>query len=173
MSRHKHRSRSSNGGNNSLNNMSNPLGLNPQMLEMLGLGNIDMGQLSNLFSSMGQEGFNLNSLGSLVGNLGLGNANMGNNNNNNVIQGNNGGNINPMELLSSLIGDPSKLNNLGLNNIQNAINNNNNYNNYNDYNEETDSILSMLIAVRSIVDSKRVKFLDRVIELYKNGEINY
>ena len=167
MSRHKHRSRSSNGGNNGFNNMSNPLGINPQMLEMLGLGNVDMGQLSNLFSTMGQEGFNLNSIGSLVGNLGLGNTNMGNNNNN-VIQGNNGGNINPMELLSSLIGDPSKLNNLGLNNIQNANNNN-----YNNYNEETDSILSMLTAVRSIVDSKRAKFLDRVIELYKNGEINY
>lgn len=172
MSRHKHRSRSSNGGNNSFNNMSNSLGLNPQMLEMLGLGNIDMGQLSNLFSAMGQEGFNLNSLGALAGNLGLGNANMGNNNNsnnssnnNNIIQSNNGGNINPMELLSSLIGDPSKLNNIGFNNMQNVVNNN--------YNEETDSILSMLTAVRSIVDSKKAKFLDRVIELYKNGEINY
>ena len=161
MSRRKHRSRSSNG----VNNMNNPLGLNPQMLEMLGLGNIDMGQLSSLFSAMGQEGFNLNSLGALAGNLGLGNANMGNNNNNNnLTQSNNGGNINPMELLNSLIGDPSKLNNLGLNNMQNVVNNN--------YNEESDSILSMLTAVRSIVDSKRAKFLDRVIELYKNGEIN-
>jgi hypothetical protein len=167
MSRHKHKSRSSNGGNNSFNNMNNPLGLNQQMLEMLGLGNIDMAQLSNLFSTMGQEGFNLNSLGALAGNLGLGNTNMGNNNNNNnnFAQSNNGGNINPMELLSSLIGDPSKLNNLGINNMQNVVNNN--------YNEENDSILSMLTAVRSIVDSKKAKFLDRVIELYKNGEINY
>ena len=112
------------------------------------------------------EGFNLNSLGALAGNLGLGNMNMGNNNtnmannNSNLIQGNNGGNINPMELLSSLLGDQSNFNNGGVNNIQNTNNNK--------YSGEKDSILSMLTAVRSIVDPQRVKFIDKVIELYKN-----
>ncbi|MBE6048217.1 MAG: hypothetical protein E7213_07450 [Clostridium sp.] len=66
MSKHRHKSRDINSmrdpsfNNNCMNN--NPFGISPQQLLSLLGSNIDMNGLGNILSSMGQEGFNLNSV---------------------------------------------------------------------------------------------------------------
>lgn len=71
MSKRRHRSRpqqeeQNNMGQNNMNQNNNPFGINPtQLLSMLG-GNFDMGGLNNMLSSMNMDGFDL-------GNLNLGN----------------------------------------------------------------------------------------------------
>ena len=65
MSKHRHKSREINrmrnpSFNNGMNN--NPFGISPQQLLGLLGSNIDMNGLGNILSSMGQEGFNLNSV---------------------------------------------------------------------------------------------------------------
>ena len=66
MSKHRHKSRDINGmrnpsfNNNYMNN--NPFGISPQQLLSLLGSNIDMNGLGNMISTMGQEGFNLNSV---------------------------------------------------------------------------------------------------------------
>ncbi|SHI85998.1 hypothetical protein SAMN02745163_00875 [Clostridium cavendishii DSM 21758] len=165
MSRHKHRSREFNGSGN---NMMNNLGINPQMLEMLGLGNIDMNQLSGLFGNMGQEGFNINNLGALAGSFGLGNTNNGSN------QSPMGG-MNPLDLLGSLLGGDQRNTSSG---NTGGFNSNLNFNqgfttSNNSYSKESDPNIAMLKAIRSMVNSDRAKFLDKVMEMYQNGEIKY
>lgn len=62
MSKHRHKSseESSNEKNESMYN--NPFGITPQQLLGLLGGNMDMNGLGNVLSSMGKEGFDLNSL---------------------------------------------------------------------------------------------------------------
>lgn len=65
MSKHRHKSRDINrmrnpSFNNCMNN--NPFGITPQQLLGLLGSNIDMTGLGNILSSMGQEGFNMNSI---------------------------------------------------------------------------------------------------------------
>lgn len=160
MSKHKHRHRSSNINDirnmNPVNNMNNannaggmnngmppfPFNLSPQMAEMF--KNIDVNALTGLLSTIGSEGFNLNSLSSLLGSSmfnGLGNImNMGN--------GMNSGN-----------------------NANNSLNYDNSANNFS-FGREDDANISMLRALRTFVDPSRARFLDKVIELYQSGEFD-
>ena len=41
-------------------------GLNPQMLDMLGLGDVDVNKVSEVLSSMGSDGFDMNSINSIL-----------------------------------------------------------------------------------------------------------
>jgi hypothetical protein len=159
---------------NSSNRINNaPFGINPaQLMSMLG-GNIDMGQIGNMLSSMKMDGLDLNNfnlgqlgnnapnkgsstsnrigfdLGSLQGmmnNLGMGGFNLGNNNSQNL--------------------NFTNLNSENDNNLNIANEENNNSTDESIYYDEN---IQMLVAIKSIVDSKKAIFLDKVIEAYNNG----
>lgn len=213
MSKHRSRSRDNNEQNN------NFMGLNPQMLQMLGLSNADIQRISGLMNSMGSDGFDINSLGNLLNpnnnmnndmNNNLNNQSNNFNNQNNLSDNQNNTNNNNMDfsyLLNMLnnMGNNSNYTNGMMNNSTNSFNNGNNFdnsnnynngngfsdNNYNNYPKEEyeyeddvdveiiepdldgDPNISMLKAVKSLVNDDRKKFLKRVIEMYKNGEIVY
>ena len=107
-----------------------PFNLPPQISQLF--GNIDMNTLGSLFSAISSDGFDLNSLGSLLGSNLFGNQN-------------------------------SNFNNMNFN----SKNANQGVFNSSDY----ESNISMLQALRNIVDPQRAKFIDRVIEMYQSGEI--
>ena len=60
----KHRSKSREDNNTSNNN--NFMGLNPQMLQMLGINPNEVERISNIMNSMNRDGFDINSLGNLL-----------------------------------------------------------------------------------------------------------
>lgn len=93
MSKRRHKNK----GNQGQNQGKQMGGLNPQMLEMLGLGNVDMNKVSEVLSSMGNDGFDMNSINSILNNQ---EENKGANNMNNG-----GKNMNPL----------SGINNQGMN----------------------------------------------------------
>ncbi len=102
--------------------------------------------------------------------------------NNNMPINNNPFGINPNQLLS-LLGNNFNMNGLG--SILNSMNmngfdfnsmNNINKNNNNNNNTTVENVLSfndediqLIVYLKSIVDPKRVPFLDKIIELYDNG----
>ncbi|WP_160672878.1 hypothetical protein [Clostridium sp. C8-1-8] len=106
-----------------------PFSMNPQMSEMF--NNIDLNNLSSLFSSMSPEGFDLNNLGSMFNSFNGGSNNGGFNSNQTQYSG-------PVNFSGG-----------------------------------EDGNISMLRAVRSFVDPARARFIDRVIEMYQSGEIEY
>lgn len=204
MSKHRSRSRNNDVQNN------NFMGLNPQILQMLGLNNDDIQKINGIMNSMNTDGFDINSIGNILNPNGQ-NNNLGNNNNNSLNNSNqqntsnNQGNFNNNEnmnnmdlsyLLSMLNNMNNNMPNYNGNSYNNYTNNQNNSSNnyesknYNNDNEEniqygdidveiiepeldSDPNLSMLKAVRSLVNDDRKRFLKRVIEMYKNGEIVY
>lgn len=163
--RHKDRDREPNNMRRPQGAMNNnfPFGINPQqLLAMLG-GNMDMGRLGNILSSMNREGFDLNSMNGNNQGFNLNNFMNGMNNNNNT---NNGFN----------------------NNYQNNSTNNNDFdiskhkkhnNTDNDIEFDNDSIddidddenLQMLRSLKNIVDPSKYEFIDKIIELYESGEL--
>lgn len=223
MSKHRSRSRDNNEQNN------NFMGLNPQMLQMLGLSSADIQRISGLMNSMNSDGFDINSLGNLLNPNNNMNNNMNNDVNNNFNnnlnnQSNNSNNQNNLDnnqnstnnmnnnmdfsyllnMLNNMGNNPNYTNGMMNNNsnnynAENNFSDRNNFNNrddfsdnsYNNYPKEeyeyedgvdveiiepdfdTDPNLSMLKAVKSLVNDDRKKFLKRVIEMYKNGEIIY
>lgn len=195
MSRRRHRNRSENIPNpqqqpNNMNPMGNPMGFNPnQLMDLLG-GNFDMGQLASLLAGMGGEGFNMNSFANLANmfNMNNGAPNMGNMGNQNGMgnMGNLGGlgNMGGLGNLAGLggLGDIGNIiSMMGLGNM--GGNSSNNFSDNSVYNENvnfseasTDEVtdddrnMQMMKAMRRIVDPERVKFIDRVIELYEKGK---
>lgn len=195
-----------------MNNRNNSFGgINPQMLEMLGLNNMDMNKLSTLMTSMNRDGFDINMLGQLLGGMqnnpaanrnGMNNpmanpmANLAGN-----MAGGMPGNIAAMmSMLSNMNNRQTHNNNMNnmhnnMNNMHNNMNNNmnnmhNNMNNVNNINNtntnankeqkkhediegSSDENIEMLLSVRRLVDDEKVKFIDKVIEMYKAGEIKY
>ena len=181
MSRKRHRHKGdreiNEGSNNRINNNA-PFGINPaQLMCMLG-GNMDMGQVGNMLSSMKMDGLDLNNfnlgqsgnnqqsrnstnnrngfdLGALQGmmnNLGMGNFSLGNN--------------------SSLNSNPSftSSNDKGLDiNDKDLDITDGNSDNFGDDLLDEDENIQMLIAIKSIVDSRKANFIDKVIEAYNNG----
>ncbi|MBU3103698.1 hypothetical protein [Clostridium gasigenes] len=147
----------------------NPFGINPSQLNGM-LGNIDMSQIGNILSAMNKDGFDLN-------NINIGSVK-------NMMSGMNGGQNN--QELSSI---QDMIANMGnsqstQNNIQNQESTNIKYNNnerdngrYNKKSRnkenitdiEVDENLEMLISLRKIVSYDKVKFIDKVIELYHKG----
>lgn len=192
MSRRRHRNRSENIPNpqqqpNNMNPMGNPMGFNPnQLMDLLG-GNFDMGQLATLLAGMGGEGFNMNSFANMF-NMNNGAPNMGNMGNQNGMgnMGNLGGlgNMGGLGNLAGLggLGDIGNIiSMMGLGNM--GGNSSNNFSDNSVYNENvnfseasTDEVtdddrnMQMMKAMRRIVDPERVKFIDRVIELYEKGK---
>ena len=142
-----------------------PLGINPmQLISMLG-GNMDMGQIGNMLSSLNMDGLDLN------------NVNLGGNNQNN--------NFNPMNDfgLGSL---QNMMKNLGVNNNQNNINSanvnsgkstrkDNKKLNIEDKDifsfEDSDENLRLLEYIKNIVDPSKIDFIEKIIEAYEEGLI--
>ena len=170
MAKHKHREQSarvSNTNNFNNNNKSTPFGIDPmQLMGLLG-GNLDINSMGSMLSSMNTNGFNLGNLGSIAKMMGL-------NLDNNFLQGN----------MSNQNSDFNKNTHTNIN--QNKPYNNMNYKNTTnqstdtnikkDTNEkelkENDVNLKFLMALRSYVHPDRVKFIDKIIEAYRNGEFN-
>ena len=144
------------------NNM--PFGINPSQLMNLFGGNIDFNQIGNMLSSMKIDGLDLNNfnlnqeksnsnakefdfspLQKIMSNLGMNNFNVGNNN------------VSPFEEDSNISYMDSKENNQEVEEARDE-----------DFFEEDENV-QMLIAIKSIVDSKKAIFLDRVIEAYNKG----
>ncbi|MGL5378571.1 hypothetical protein [Clostridium sp.] len=177
--RHKHRVDDGNGNNFKNNNQNNnPFGINPaQLMSLLG-GNMDMSQIGNLLSSMNTDGFDLNNL-----NLGALQNIMGNNGNQN-----NGGvnlgnfDMGPLQSMFSGAGGSGGIDFSALQNIMGGadlskLNNNSSEKSASsskgksknkdlDYEDEN---LEFLMAIRRIVDTDKIDFIDRIIEAYNDG----
>ena len=141
---------------NNHNNKS-PFGINPmQIMNMLG-GNMDMGQLGNMISSLKMDGLDLNNV-----NLGGDNSAV-----------NNGGNpINDFGLGSL----QNMMKNLGMGNQGNQ-NINEKSNDLNIENEsfykfkDSDENIRLLESIKNIVDPSKIDFIDKIIEAYEKGSI--
>jgi hypothetical protein len=167
MAKHKHREQSAriNDTNNINTNKSIPFGIDPmQLMGLLG-GNFDINSMGNMLSSMNTNGFNLGNLGSIAKMMGLNldnnflQANM--NNQNNDLNKNSHTNINQNKPYNNM-------------NYKSTTTQSTDKNIAKDTNvkeiKENDVNLKFLIALRSYVHPDRIKFIDKIIEAYKNGE---
>ncbi|MGO4933159.1 hypothetical protein [Clostridium perfringens] len=155
-------------------------GLNPQMLDMLGLGDVDVNKVSEILSSMGSDGFDMNSINSILNNKD-GSKNKsnkkGNMNNNNPLSAMMG-NGNPMGDLSSIMGllgggaqGMNQMGNLGA--IANMMGGNLGVPNNVSGDTSMDPIVTMILSLKNFVDPQRARFLDKVLKMYKEGKITY
>lgn len=163
-------------------------GLNPQMLDMLGLGDVDVNKVSEVLSSMGSDGFDMNSINSILNNKDGGKNNSsknksnkkGNMNNNNPLSAIMGDG-NPMGDLSSLMGllgggaqGMNPMGNMGnLGAIANMMGGNLGVPNNVSGDTSMDPIVTMILSLRNFVDPQRARFLDKVLKMYKEGKITY
>lgn len=175
MSKRKRRRRDERINNQSSRNLGNntPFGINPtQLMNLLG-GNIDFNQIGNMLSSMKLDGIDLNNfnlnqgssnesnsarfnfepLQGMMNNLGFGGFNVPNNNSSGFSFENNNSHIEKVE---------------GENLNQEIVDDKESDIVEEEFLEEDENI-QMLIAIKSIVDSKKAIFLDRVIEAYNKG----
>lgn len=146
---------------NTNGNKTTPFGIDPmQLMGLLG-GNLDIGNIGNMLSSMNTNGFNFGNLGSLAQMMGL-------NLDNNFLKGNNNTNM---------------YSNPGTNNKAYSYKNTNNKNTANTKpnemskksdesknNKEIDSDLEFLMSLRNYVHPDRINFIDKIIDLYVKGE---
>lgn len=158
-------------------------GLNPQMLDMLGLGDVDVNKVSEVLSSMGSDGFDMNSINSILNNKD-GSKNKsnkkGNMNNNNPLSAMMG-NGNPMGDLSSIMGllgggaqGMNQMGNMGnLGAIANMMGGNLGVPNNVSGDTSMDPIVTMILSLKNFVDPQRARFLDKVLKMYKEGKITY
>lgn len=158
-------------------------GLNPQMLDMLGLGDVDVNKVSEVLSSMGSDGFDMNSINSILNNKD-GSKNKsnkkGNMNNNNPLSAMMG-NGNPMGDLSSIMGllgggaqGMNQMGNMGnLGTIANMMGGNLEVPNNVSGDTSMDPIVTMILSLKNFVDPQRARFLDKVLKMYKEGKITY
>lgn len=175
MSKRKRRGRDERLNSQSSSNLGNnmPFGINPtQLMNLLG-GNIDLNQIGNMLSSMKLDGIDLNNF----------NLNQGSNNQSNS----KGFNFEPLQGMMNNLGfggfNVPNNNSSGFNfennssHIEKAEGENLNQEIVDDKEEdmveeeflEEDENIQMLIAIKSIVDSKKAIFLDRVIDAYNKG----
>ncbi|MGL4761341.1 MAG: hypothetical protein ACRC6T_05070 [Sarcina sp.] len=153
MSKKKHREKRK-------NENENIAGMNPQIMDMLRGSNIDMNKVSAIMGAMNQNGFDINSLAGLLQNNG--GMNLPNMNNSQMDLGNISSMLKNMDMHN---------NNFTSNNESNNASVNFSANNYSVY--DTDENIEMLLTIKSVVNPKKARFLEKVIEMYKNGEINY
>lgn len=168
MAKHKHREQSArvNETNNiNNNNKSTPFGIDPmQLMGLLG-GNFDMNNMGSMLSSMNTNGFNLGNLGSIAKMMGINldnnflHGNMGNQNND--FNNNAHTNITPNKSYNNM-NTKSNLNQSVDKSIKKDINEKES--------KDNDVNLRFLMALRSYVHPDRVKFIDKIIEAYKNGD---
>ena len=167
-------------------------GLNPQMLDMLGLGDVDVNKVSEVLSSMGSDGFDMNSINSILNNKDGGKNNSSKNKSNKKGNMNNNpllammGDGNPMGDLSSLMGllgggaqGMNPMGNMGnLGAIANMMGGNMGGGNLGATNNisgdaSMDPIVTMILSLKNFVDPQRARFLDKVLKMYKEGKITY
>lgn len=167
-------------------------GLNPQMLDMLGLGDVDVNKVSEVLSSMGSDGFDINSINSILNNKDVGKNNSSKNKSNKKGNMNNNplsammGDGNPMGDLSSLMGllgsgaqGMNPMGNMGnLGAIANMMGGNMGGGNLGATNNisgdaSMDPIVTMILSLKNFVDPQRARFLDKVLKMYKEGKITY
>lgn len=164
-------------------------GLNHQMLDMLGLGDVDVNKVSEVLSSMGSDGFDMNSINSILNNKDGGKNNSSKNKSNKKGNMNNNplsammGDGNPMGDLSSLMGllgggaqGMNPMGNLGA--IANMMGGNMGGGNLGATNNisgdaSMDPIVTMILSLKNFVDPQRARFLDKVLKMYKEGKITY
>lgn len=168
-------------------------GLNPQMLDMLGLGNFDVNKVSEVLSSMGNDGFDMNSINSILNN------NDGGKNNSSKNKGRDKGNMNNNNPLSAMMGEGNPMGDLGslmgllgggaqgmnpmgnmggLGALANMMGGNMGGGNLGTSNNisgdaSMDPIVTMILSLRNFVDPQRARFLDKVLKMYKEGKITY
>ncbi|WP_297424300.1 hypothetical protein [Clostridium sp.] len=178
MAKHKHREQDSarNETNNNMNasrNSNIPFGIDPmQLMGLLG-GNIDLNNMGNMLASMNTNGFNMGNLSSIAQMMGLnldnnlfqGNVNNQNNDfnknlypnfNQNMKEQSNPVNTNPVNSKSAENQNADK------NNKKNVVNKNI---------KDNDVNLEFLMALRNFVHPDRIRFIDKIIEAYKRGEL--
>ena len=168
-------------------------GLNPQMLDMLGLGNVDVNKVSEVLSSMGNDGFDMNSINYILNN------NDGGKNNSSKNKGRDKGNMNNNNPLSAMMGEGNPMGDLGslmgllgggaqgmnpmgnmggLGALANMMGGNMGGGNLGTSNNisgdaSMDPIVTMILSLRNFVDPQRARFLDKVLKMYKEGKITY
>lgn len=197
MAKHKHREQEpvmndvNAKSSNNINN--NPFGIDPmQLIGLLG-GNFDMNNMGNMLASMNTNGFDLNNLGSLAQMVGLNldnnfmqgnNKNNSSNNMNSNVNSNFNPNMNPYPNNSNNINNNSNMNASNINN-KNANNNIKNANTNNSgkkvdskndkkstnikNDKKNDDNLQFLMSLRCYVHPDKIKFIDKIIELYNSG----
>lgn len=177
MAKHKHRDQSarindtatnSNDINSNVNNKSIPFGIDPmQLMGLLG-GNFDINNMGNMLSSMNTNGFNLGNLGSIAQMMGINldnsfsQGNMTNPNNDfnkNIRTNNNQNNQKKQNNNASQKGTVSQ-----------SVDKSNKNNTDEKEANESDVNLTFLMALKSYVHPDRIKFIDKIIEAYRNGE---
>lgn len=168
----------------------NPFGINPSQLKGM-LGNIDMGQIGNILSAMNKDGFDLNNinLGSVQNIMSGMNEMSGGQNNQELssmqkmmsgigIKDNQG--LSPIQEMIANMGNlqatqdnikNQESTNVKYNNNErdNSSHNKKNRNKENITDIQVDENIEMLISIRKIVNYDKVKFIDKVIELYNKG----
>jgi hypothetical protein len=177
MAKHKHRDQSARindtnnniNSNNNVNSKSIPFGIDPmQLMGLLG-GNFDINNMGNMLSSMNTNGFNLGNLGSIAQMMGI-------NLDNSFSQGNM---TNPNNDLNKNIRTNTNQSNNHNKQYSNATQkgtvsqsvDKSNKKNTNDTEvTENDVNLTFLMALKNHVHPDRIKFIDKIIEAYKNGE---
>jgi hypothetical protein len=151
MSKHRHKSNEGNKiGRNQFNGATNnnPFGISPQQLLGLLGGNIDMTGIGNMLSSMGKDGFDLNSFNQQF--TGMNNGFNGDNIVDNISKSNKKSKSN--EDNDNLKKEKHKSSHFQECNV-----------------DEEDENIELLKAVKRIIDPNRVEFIDKIIELYSNG----
>ncbi|MEG1481509.1 hypothetical protein, partial [Clostridium sp.] len=137
-------------------------------------GNNGMNQGNPGMNNNGNQGAgnNMNPM-DILKNMGMNQGNAGMNNGNPGMNGNMGsmGNMNPMAILSQLT-QMGNFNGQNKNNNNNGNNNNNRKNNKKNKYNTGDANMDMLLAVRDSVDSERIEFVDKIIGMYKKGDLD-
>lgn len=159
----------------------NPMaGLNPNIMDILGFGNIDKSKISDLLSSMNNNGFDMNSINNII------NKEEADVSKNKEHKGKKEDNINSIGFDFNSMGNFNNFGNLGdLSSLMGLLGGNlngnfsaesfNNFNNINNFNKDIDMdpIVTMLISLKNFVDPQRGRFLDKVLKMYKEGKITY
>lgn len=200
--RHKNRENEYENGQDQFNNFSgnpfanNPFGIDPNQLMSM-LGNVDKDKLNNIMESMSKDGVDLNSFmaqnGMNPGNNGMnnngGNGNPNPNPNHNPNSNNmnpNPNNMNPMDMFNNMgmnsnMGPMGAMNPMAILSQLTQMGNFNNQNNRNNGNKKNtkknkyntgDANMDMLLALRNAVDSDRIEFVDKIIGMYKKGDLD-
>lgn len=171
MAKHKHREQDPIRNDNNNANTANkniPFGIDPmQLMGLLG-GNFDMNNIGNMLASMNTNGFNLGNLGSIAQMMGLnldnnfpqGNMTNLNNDFNKNMQSNT--NQNMKAYSSNTNSKSTEASNVEKNNKKSTTNTKSA--------REKDVNLEFLMALRNYVHPDRIKFIDKIIEAYKNGD---
>lgn len=176
----------------------NPFGIDPNQLMSM-LGNVDKDKLNNIMESMSKDGVDLNSFmaqnGMNPGNNGMnnnggnGNPNPNPNHNPNSNSNNmnpNPNNMNPMDMFNNMgmnnnMGPMGAMNPMAILSQLTQMGNFNNQNNRNNGNKKNtkknkyntgDANMDMLLALRNAVDSDRIEFVDKIIGMYKKGDLD-